>query len=88
MNDEVHGVTYDSCAFGCVVDALCMLMGSACRERDDGDEEEDGVKDGVLHFLFALLSSKASSKASVMSWMGVCSSFSILSRSSVSLDCT
>lgn len=50
MSDEVHGVTYDSGAFGCLVDALCMLMGSACRERDDGDEEEDGVKDGVFHF--------------------------------------
>lgn len=84
MSDEVHGVTYDSGAFGCVVDALCMLMGSACRERDDGDEEEDGVEDGVFHFSFSL----ASSKASVKSWMGVCSSFSILSRSSVSLDCT
>ena len=80
MSDEVHGVTYDSCAFCCVVDALCILMGSACRERDDGDKEEDGV----LHFSFSL----ASSKASVMSWRGVCSSFSILSRSSVSLDCT
>lgn len=50
MSDEVHGVTYDSGVFGCLVDALCMLMGSACRERDDGDEEEDGVEDGVFHF--------------------------------------